>query len=169
MIDTVVFDVDGVFTDGGFYYSAEGKVFKRFGAHDSDGIKLLRKLGIKIFSISADKRGFDITKRRMDDLKIPLTYVSEESRFQYIKNNFDRKSTGFVGDGMHDAAVLSYVEFGLAPANACFLAKQSAQFVTESEGGAGAVFEAALEIARRYYPDELQAYQEELGAYEARI
>lgn len=169
MIDSVVFDVDGVFTDGGFYYSAEGKVFKRFGAHDSDGIKLLRKLGIKIFAISADRRGFDITKKRMADLKIPLTYVSEENRYQYIKNNFNSKSTGFVGDGMHDAAVLSYVEFGLAPANACFLAKQSAQFVTESKGGSGAVFEAALEIARRYYPDELQAYQEELGVHKAKI
>ena len=61
MIKHVLFDVDGVFTDGCFYYSAQGKIIKVFGPHDGDGIKLLRALGLTISAISADQRGFSIS------------------------------------------------------------------------------------------------------------
>ena len=62
----VIFDVDGVFTDGTFFYDSHGKCFKRFGPHDSDGIKLLRSANFSIEAITADKRGFPISKARND-------------------------------------------------------------------------------------------------------
>ena len=57
-----ILDVDGVMTDGKFYYSAEGKIFKSFGADDSDALGLLNKY-IKINFITGDKKGFPISKR----------------------------------------------------------------------------------------------------------
>lgn len=148
---TVIFDVDGVFTDGTFYYSTDGKIMKKFGAHDSDGIKILKEFGVTVLAISADKRGFDITKKRMTDLNVELTYVTERERFPYVQQKFNKETTAFMGDGLFDAPVLSFVKFGIAPANACSFAKKSADYVTESNGGSGAVFEASVKIASRYF------------------
>ena len=57
-----ILDVDGVFTDGTFYYSKKGKIYKKFGPHDSDGIKIIKK-HFNTSLISADKRGFEISKK----------------------------------------------------------------------------------------------------------
>ena len=62
----IVFDVDGVFTTGQFLYTEEGKFAKVFGPHDNDGIKLIKKY-LDVEAISADKRGWNITKKRIQD------------------------------------------------------------------------------------------------------
>ena len=80
----VISDVDGCLTDGKFIYTSEGKVAKIFGAHDNDGIKLLRKNGIEVRFISADKRGFEITKKRIEDMKCEVDYVPESLRASYL-------------------------------------------------------------------------------------
>ena len=54
----LIIDVDGVLTDGSFIYDNKGKIFKKFGPHDSDGIKIIKNF-IDVFLISADKRGYD--------------------------------------------------------------------------------------------------------------
>lgn len=55
-----VFDVDGVMTDGKFYYTEKGKVMKKFGPDDNDALSLLDPF-MEIRFISGDKRGFSIT------------------------------------------------------------------------------------------------------------
>jgi 3-deoxy-D-manno-octulosonate 8-phosphate phosphatase (KDO 8-P phosphatase) len=139
-----IFDVDGVFTDGKFTYSSEGKIYKQFGAHDGDGIKLLKKAGLNILAISADKRGFQITKARMDDMKIPLTLVAEQERLDWILDSGNPDQTFFMGDGFYDAACMKRVAFSAAPQNAVEIAKKQASYVTKSPGGSGAVFEACI-------------------------
>ena len=56
-----IIDVDGVMTDGKFYYTKQGKVMKCFGADDNDALKLLSNY-IKIRFVTGDKRGYLITK-----------------------------------------------------------------------------------------------------------
>ena len=57
-----ILDVDGVFTDGSFYYSEEGKLLKKFGDADNDALSFLKdKLHIEM--ITGDKRGFPISKK----------------------------------------------------------------------------------------------------------
>ena len=64
MYKNFIFDVDGVFTDGKFHYSAEGKVFKVFGYADNDALSLIREI-VHIEMITGDKRGFSISKKRI--------------------------------------------------------------------------------------------------------
>ena len=59
-----ILDVDCVLTDGTFYYTTEGKVMKKFGADDNDALSLLKPY-MKIFFVTGDKRGFDISKKRI--------------------------------------------------------------------------------------------------------
>ena len=144
-------DVDGVMTTGQFLYSQNGKAYKIFGPHDNDGLKLLKdKLKIKF--ITADKRGYPITKNRIvEDMGFELELVSEQERFNYIKQNFDLKELIYMGDGYYDVKILQECRFGIAPASARKEAKEAADFVTESNAGEGAVLDACLKIIRRFF------------------
>lgn len=145
----LIFDVDGVFTTGPFLYTIDGKFAKIFGPHDNDGVKMIREK-INIQAISADKRGFEITKKRIqDDMKIPLTLINEKERLDWFKKNFNLKETIYMGDGMHDAEIFKYVGYSIAPQNAFYLAKEKANFVTKSKSGEGAVAEACLHILKK--------------------
>lgn len=144
-----VLDVDGVMTTGQFLYSSVGKMFKIFGPHDADGLKLIRDK-INIVFVSADRRGFPISQRRIEDMGYPIELVTEQDRYTYIKEKFGFENTIFIGDGMHDAPVLKACMFGIAPANARREAKAAADFVTESNSGEGAVCDACIEIKRRF-------------------
>lgn len=146
----LILDVDGVMTTGRFFYSEEGKIFKEFGPHDSDGLKMLRDK-IKIMFITADKRGFPITKKRIaDDMGYPLEIVSEQERYSYFKK-LGLDKTIYIGDGYHDAKILKDCIFGIAPKNARIEAKKAADFITDSNSAEGAVLDAAIEIMKRFF------------------
>lgn len=140
-----VLDVDGVMTTGQFIYTADGKVAKIFGAHDADGLKLIRDK-VQIQFITADKRGYDITKKRIvDDMGYKLTLVSESERYKFIEElGFD--STIFMGDGYFDAPIIKKCALGIAPANARAEAIKAADFTTHSRSAEGAVMDACLYI-----------------------
>ncbi len=146
-----IIDVDGVFTTGQFLYTEQGKFAKIFGPHDNDGIKLLENL-INIQAVSADKRGFAITKKRIaDDMGLKLELVSEENRLEWLKKNFNLKESIFMGDSMHDAKIFDHMAYSIAPANAFYLAKEKASFVTTHRAGEGAVAEACLHIIDKFF------------------
>mgnify|MGYP001571151971 CR=1 FL=1 len=150
-ITNCIFAVDGVFTTGQFLYTADGKFAKVFGPHDADGIKLLRPHA-KLVAISADKRGFAITKKRIEtDMGITLHQVSEGDRLTWLEKKFDLDTCVYMGDGMHDAPILARVEYGIAPANAFPLAKKAADYVTIAKSGEGAVAEACLHIIKKFF------------------
>jgi len=146
----LVLDVDGVFTTGSFLYTVDGKFAKIFGPHDNDGIKMIREK-INVQAISADKRGFEITKKRiLDDMKIPLTLISEEERLDWFLKNFNNlDEVIYVGDGIHDAKIFEHVGYSIAPNNAFYLAKEKAKYITKSNSGEGAVAEACLHIIEK--------------------
>lgn len=150
----LIFDVDGVMTSGQFLYSKYGKKYKVFGPHDNDGIKLLQKK-IKIVFITADKRGYPISKKRIvDDMKQKLFLVGESERFHYIRDNFGLDKTIYMGDGIHDVEILKKCLFGIAPANARREAKKVADYITPSNSGEGAVLDACLKIDKLFFNDK---------------
>lgn len=142
----VISDVDGCLTDGRYIYTVDGKVAKVFGPHDNDGVKLLKANGFDVVFISADKRGFLITEKRISDMKCQIHLVSEADRVtwvdNYIKSN-DYKKSVFFGDGIGDVPVKDVVNIFIAPANARKEAKAAAEYVTESIGGQGAFLDLA--------------------------
>ncbi|MDP2651401.1 MAG: phosphatase, partial [bacterium] len=100
-----IIDVDGVLTDGQFHYTTDGKVAKIFGPDDADAI-LLAKPHINIVAVSGDKRGFPITKKRVEeDMGLPLYQVSTFERVEWIQEKFNLKESIYMGDGVFDAMV----------------------------------------------------------------
>ena len=128
-------DVDGVFTDGKFVYTAEGKLSKTFGPDDNDALCLLKDQ-LHIHAVSGDKRGFKITQKRIqEDMGLPLDLVSTFERVDWIKSHFDPKKVIYMGDGIFDPLVFKHVAYSIAPANAFYKTKEAANFITQARGG----------------------------------
>ena len=146
----IVIDVDGVMTTGKFIYSKKGKVYKIFGAHDTDGLNILKK-NYNIYFITADRKGLEITKKRIvSDLGYKLYVVSEANRYNFIKKKFGLVDTIYIGDGYYDAKILKDCLFGICTKNSRVEAKKSSNFITNSNSGEGAILDAALKIIMKY-------------------
>lgn len=141
-----ILDVDGVFTDGKFHYTENGKVMKIFGDADNDALSLLKdKMHIEM--VTGDKRGYPISKKRIqDDMGYPINLVSTFQRVDWIAERFNLAETIYMGDGIYDPIVFNSVGFSIAPANAFKNTKKYANYITESKGGEGAVAEAVIYI-----------------------
>ncbi len=151
VIKNFILDVDGVFTDGTFYYTVDGKIMKKFGPEDNDALTLL-KGKLMLHAVSGDKNGFAITRRRIvDDMHLPLDLVSTFKRIEWIQKRFDPQETIYMGDGIFDPLVFKQVAYSIAPANAFFTTKEQADFVTNARGGEGAVAEACLHILDKFF------------------
>jgi 3-deoxy-D-manno-octulosonate 8-phosphate phosphatase (KDO 8-P phosphatase) len=150
MVLNLIIDVDGVLTTGQFLYSKRGKEYKIFGPHDSDGLKLIKDK-VKIIFISADKRGFAISKRRIKDMGYNLELSPETDRYGWIQKRFGFENTLFIGDGIFDAPIIRDCKFGIAPANARIEAKRFADYVTPSKSGEGAVCDACIKINKVFF------------------
>jgi 3-deoxy-D-manno-octulosonate 8-phosphate phosphatase (KDO 8-P phosphatase) len=146
----LILDVDGVLTDGKYTYTVDGKISKVFGPDDNDALSLLKPY-LNIHVVSGDKRGFDITKKRIDDMKLPIDMVSTFDRVKWIADRYDLSETIYMGDGIFDAMVFDKVAYSIAPANAFYTTKDKADFVTSSTGGDSAVAEACLHILEKFF------------------
>ena len=148
--ENFIIDVDGVLTTGQFYYSDKGKILKVFGKDDADALNLLKDK-INIYFVSGDKRGFDISKRRVNDMGFEISLVSTVKRIEWIKQNYNQSKTIYMGDGIFDHYVFDEVFYSIAPSNAHIFAKNSCDFETLSSGGYGAVSEACLHILDKFF------------------
>ncbi len=154
-----VLDVDGVMTTGHFFYTADGKAGKVFGPDDHDALLLLKPY-LEVRFVTGDRKGFEITKRRIvDDMKHPLDLVSTIQRGRWLRESLNPTEAIYMGDGIFDSYVFPHVGYAIAPANAAPHTKARAHFVTEASGGDRAVAEACLHVLERFFspfdPDRL--------------
>ena len=144
-----VIDVDGVLSTGQFIYGETGKLYKIFGPHDSDGLKLIKEK-VNISFISADESGFEISNKRVSDLGFKLELVSEKDRRNHLEK-LGFENVIFMGDGYYDALLFSEVNYSIAPANARKEALENADYVTENKAGEGAVMDACIHLNEKFY------------------
>ena len=146
-----ILDLDGVFTDGKFYYTSEGKYMKVFGADDHDALLLISEL-LNIHVVTADAKGFEISKKRiLIDMGLKIDLVPAKERPLWISQRFNLDETIYMGDGIFDHLVFSQVCYAIAPANALDFTKSKANFVTKNSGGERAVAEACLHILKKFF------------------
>lgn len=147
-----VFDVDGTLTDGTFYQSKDGKFLKRFGCDDWDAMKELSKY-IQVHIVSADKKGFDISaKRIIDEMGFSLDLVGSKplERYKWIRNQYPDHEVIYIGDGMYDWYVLENVEYGICPADSLDHVKHAANYVSPRTGARRFVADACFHIMDKF-------------------
>lgn len=140
-IRVVFFDVDGVLTDGGLYFSESGETFKRFHALDGQGLKLLQQVGITPVVIT----GRDSPALRLRLKALGVTHArfgTEDKRpaaeefLQALGLNWSQAAA--MGDDWPDLPVMQRAAFACAPANGHAQAKALAHHITAERGGEGA-------------------------------
>lgn len=147
----VIFDVDGVFTDGRFIYSADGKMYKSFGADDNDALAMLSRY-LEVRCVTGDRKGFSISQARIErDMGLKLDLVSTTQRIDWIMKRYDPSQVIYMGDGIFDHYVMNKVGYSIAPQNADAGAKAAANYVTQRPGGDRAVAEACLHIMSKFF------------------
>jgi 3-deoxy-D-manno-octulosonate 8-phosphate phosphatase (KDO 8-P phosphatase) len=152
--ENFILDLDGVFTDGKFYYNQEGKYMKVFGADDHDCLNVLKQF-MKIHVVTADSKGFKIAKKRIqEDMELNIDLVSAAERVHWLAKKYNLQKTIYMGDGVLDYLVFEKVFYSIAPVNALSTTKKRASFVTENSGGNRAVAEACLHILKKFFPDQ---------------
>lgn len=143
-VQLVVFDVDGVFTDGRLYYGANGEELKTFHVRDGHGIKLLLKHGIQAAVISGRKSA--AVTVRMRELGITHIFQGNDDKRPILeillqKLRLDPQQIACVGDDLTDLPILEVAGLPIAVADAHPEVRARAQFVTQARGGEGAVRE----------------------------
>lgn len=147
----MIFDVDGVLTDGGLRYGPDGEVIKTFNVLDGHGIKLLQQSGVATAIISARQSG--IVARRAADLGIRHLYQGvhdKRAAFGLLleQTHIAEDACGFVGDDVIDLPILSRVAFAASVPNGHPEVKARVHYVTQAAGGSGAARELCDFILR---------------------
>lgn len=158
-IRLVIFDVDGVLTDGRLYLADDGNEFKAFHSRDGHGMKMLQNQGVAVAIISG-RRSLAV-ERRMADLGINYVYMGVQDKlvaFQDLlqRQGLDPAQVAYVGDDVIDLPVMSRVGLAIAVQDADPFVRRHAHWQTPSAGGRGAareVCELLLEALGRLEPE----------------
>jgi len=161
-IRAVLFDVDGVLTDGRLYRDDSGQEYKSFHSRDGQGIKLLGRAGIVCGIITG--RTSRVVEHRAAELGITHVYQGCEEKLPVFHEllrtlGLQPRQAAYAGDDVVDLPVLIAAGLGVAVADAHALARQYAHWVTPSGGGLGAARELCdlLLYAQGRYGDSVRA------------
>ena len=162
-IRLLVFDVDGVLTDGSLYIGDDGQEYKAFHSRDGHGIKMLLGHGIEIAVITG--RTSRVVEHRMKNLGITHVYQGKLEKlpaFEELtqKLGISEDQTAYVGDDVVDLPVMRRVGLAIAVQDAHPLVHRHSHWQTPSPGGRGAardVCELIME-ARGVLDDEMSRY-----------
>ena len=143
-IRLVIFDVDGVLTDGSLYLGNNGEEYKAFNIKDGLGMKMLMESGVEIGIITA--RSSSLVAQRMESLGITHIYQGQHEKLpayeQLIeKLGLEHEQAAYVGDDLIDLPLMRRTGLAVAVQDAHSLVKQHAHWQTPSPGGQGAARE----------------------------
>ena len=162
-IQLLIFDVDGVLTDGSLFIGDDGQEYKAFNSRDGHGIKMLQKYGVVVAIITG--RTSRVVEHRMENLGVSHVYQGKLEKlpaFEELiaKLGVSEEQTAYVGDDVVDLPVMRRVGLAIAVQDAHELVRQHSHWQTPSCGGRGAardVCEMLLQ-ARGVLEDELGSY-----------
>ena len=145
-IKLVVLDVDGVMTDGSLYLCDDGQEYKAFNSQDGLGMKLLKASGVELAIITG--RTSKVVVQRAESTGVAHFFQGVEDKLEAFLHlaqelGIDHSECAFVGDDVVDLPPMRRSGLAVTVPAAPALVKQHAHYVTEREGGRGAVRELA--------------------------
>jgi len=145
-IKAVVFDVDGVLTDGKIIYDNEHNELKHFNVKDGFIIKVLLNQGFVVGAITG--RDSAVVKRRCEELGLSFHYHGSKNKEEHIHEamlNFGllADQIAYVGDDWPDLPAMKLVGLKVCPADANHFVKSQADWILQAKGGEGTIREMA--------------------------
>lgn len=139
-IKAILFDIDGVLTDGGIIYDNTGLEYKRYNVKDGQIISHLKRLGFVVGAITG--RESDVVKSRCDELKLDFHKHGVKDKlleYENFKNKYDfaDEQIAYIGDDIIDLSILIRCGLSATPNDARIYIKECVDIVTASKGGDG--------------------------------
>ncbi|MBP7146137.1 MAG: HAD hydrolase family protein [Acidobacteria bacterium] len=143
-VKLVLYDVDGVLTDGGLYFLGEAGVAVRFSARDGLGMTIAREAGLLQGIVT--RRAMPAVRRRAEELRLDEIHLGALEKADTVREILARRGLVgeqccFVGDDIVDLPALALVGLPVAVADAAEPVRRAAAYVTRAVGGHGAVRE----------------------------
>lgn len=143
-IKLVIFDVDGVLTDGSIIIGDDGEEYKAFHSRDGHGMKLLQYTGVDVAIITG--RTSKVVEHRMENLGIHHVYQGQKVKLPAFEQLLEQlqlspQQCAYVGDDWVDLAIMSRVGLAIAVQDADAVVKKHAHWITLAKGGKGAARE----------------------------
>ena len=147
----MIFDVDGVMTDGTLYYPERGEELKVFNIQDGHGIKMLKQYGVEVALITA--RRSRAVELRAANLGIAHLYQGVEDKRGAYATLLEQlvlaaEQSGYMGDDLLDLPLITRCGFAATVAAAPEAVRKRAHYVARAGGGHGAVREVCEFILR---------------------
>lgn len=139
-IKLIVSDIDGVWTDGAFYYTDEGDSLRKFTTKDSYGVVLAKISKIPVLILSGEES--PIVKKRMGKLGLKHVELGVKNKLRALTNfcktrNIKLAEVAFLGDDMNDFHLIGKVGYFACPSDAYPLIRENASKVLFTQGGQG--------------------------------
>ena len=150
-VEAFVFDVDGVMTDGGIVPTADGDFIRRYNAKDGYALAYAVKLGYKVCIITGG-RGRTL-ENRLRMLGIRRYYIDCMDKIATLRNylaeeQLDPRHVIYMGDDIPDLECMRAVGLPVCPADAAAEVLEVSRYVSEFNGGAGAVRDIIEQVLR---------------------
>ncbi len=143
-VDLMIFDVDGVLTDGRLWYGPQGEALKSFHTLDGHGLKMLQSTGVRVAILSGRKSEAVAQRSRELGIEHVLQGIDDKApAFErlLLELALDKEAAGYMGDDVLDLPVLRRCGFACAPAEAPELVRTHAHYISQRAAGFGAVRE----------------------------
>jgi 3-deoxy-D-manno-octulosonate 8-phosphate phosphatase (KDO 8-P phosphatase) len=155
-VKLLIFDVDGVLTDGGLYYGPTGEVMKRFDVKDGHGLVMARLVGLSSAILTA--RTSQIVEVRAKELGMVAVLQGRKYKLQGLLDLLEQlklapEECAYMGDDVNDLPPMEKVGLPACPSDAAPEVRQRALFVAQSRGGRGAareLVEMCLKASNRW-------------------
>jgi 3-deoxy-D-manno-octulosonate 8-phosphate phosphatase (KDO 8-P phosphatase) len=143
-IKLLVFDVDGVLTDGGLYYGPEGEALKRFDVKDGHAIVMARLAGLPAAVLTA--RRSTMVEVRAKELQLLEAVQGRRDKRAALgellhRHGIEPSACAYMGDDINDLGPMELVGLSACPSNAAPEVRKAASFISSHPGGQGAARE----------------------------
>lgn len=159
MIELIVFDIDGVITDGSVIIDSKGVEQKQINLKDIDAIYELHNRGYRLAAITGEDTDIvDYFEKRFPWEFFYRGNKTKKQTIQLIENEtgISRINICYIGDGKYDVEPLTYAGLGVCPANAIDRAKCAADIILQNDGGKGCIWELVSILEK--YNDETSSH-----------
>lgn len=150
-IDTFIFDVDGVLTDGSIQVSTEGELLRTMNIKDGYALKTAHLAGFNVCIISGGKN--EGVRKRLRDLGITNIYLGAQDKVEILDEFFDiynikTENVLYMGDDIPDLYPMQKVGMPCCPQDAAAEIKEISRYVSHRKGGKGCVRDVIEQVLK---------------------
>lgn len=150
-VDTFIFDVDGVLTDGSIQVSTTGELLRTMNIKDGYALKTANQVGFNVCIISGGNN--EGVRKRLRDLGITNIFLGIQDKVECLKEFFDiygidSENVLYMGDDIPDLYAMKLVGMPCCPQDAAAEIKEISRYVSHKKGGHGCVRDVIEQVLK---------------------